>query len=357
MEIEKKHMRSMLQNISVLVISILLLFIVVECIIRTSGIFESQKEISIQFSTFERYNPNLTFLGKEYMPGKEGEMYGAYVKINSLGFRGKEYSARKSEGTERIFVLGDSMTFGLGVNNGEPYAERLEALLNTQSGKKYEVWNLGHVGHNTLQELEALKLKWLLYDPDFIIIGYHINDPECSWGGCGEDLRQATFHAYEQPFAIPLGYVRKQKLQQKSHFLRWLSLKYDASLRLIGFRDPYKDETQNLHHLGSLTWEKNKEAFASFKEISQSKNAPVLLIIFSEADYLTLDPYPYSWIHEQLKKEAEENGFYVIDLYDTFKKYDTSMLKVRSDDGHPSPFAHQLIANEIYAQLKESNFF
>src|SRR2546430_1564409 len=48
------------------------------------------------------------------------------VKINSLGMRDREYSVEKPKGTYRILVLGDSYTFGSGVQADETYAKLLE---------------------------------------------------------------------------------------------------------------------------------------------------------------------------------------------------------------------------------------
>ncbi len=53
-----------------------------------------------------------------------------YVSTNSLGIRGKEISLEKPQDTYRILLLGDSMTFGWGVNEGETFAKILETNLN-----------------------------------------------------------------------------------------------------------------------------------------------------------------------------------------------------------------------------------
>ncbi len=67
------------------------------------------------------------------------------VRVNREGFRGREISAQKPAGTFRIFLLGDSFTFGLGVENDETYAAVLEAGLNedARNGPRYEVINGG----------------------------------------------------------------------------------------------------------------------------------------------------------------------------------------------------------------------
>jgi hypothetical protein len=99
------------------------------------------------------------------------------ISINSDGFRDKEYPLEKSKNTFRIIILGDSVTFGFGVENNESYPKILEAKLNTlNNGINYEVLNFGVWGYGTIQEVETLKIKGVKYKPDMVILGYHGTD-------------------------------------------------------------------------------------------------------------------------------------------------------------------------------------
>ena len=128
---------------------------------------------------------NNPIIGSELKPNVE-EKFDGYpiklprvttVKINSDGFRDKEYSIEKLNNTFRIIVLGDSITFGWGVENNETFSEILEDKLNSlNNGINYEVLNFGVHGYNTLQEVELLKEKGLKYKPDMVIVGYYMND-------------------------------------------------------------------------------------------------------------------------------------------------------------------------------------
>src|SRR3989338_8759202 len=200
-----------LPNLILLVLSVFLFFAVGEIVTRISGVYDAEDAIRNQAGTFYKFNPSFSIAQIEHIPNKEGKMYGAYVMINSLGYRDKEYNTQKPEGTFRILVFGDSNTFGLGVNQGETYSDQLELLLNKNSSREYEVWNLGRIGHNTLQELEILQRWGLGYEPDLIILGYHHADPECPYDGCGEELQRATFDAFDGPYGIPLDYNWKER--------------------------------------------------------------------------------------------------------------------------------------------------
>lgn len=101
------------------------------------------------------------------------------VATNSLGFRGvKEIEKQKPEGTYRILVIGDSMTFGWGVEDDETFVSVLERNLNAAAAevgtpKKFEVINAGFIGGFTLDGFyswlvnEGLSLK-----PDLVLVSF-----------------------------------------------------------------------------------------------------------------------------------------------------------------------------------------
>ena len=53
------------------------------------------------------------------------------ITTNSLGLRGEEVETVKPEDSYRVLMLGDSMTFGWGVENEETFSSVLEQRLNS----------------------------------------------------------------------------------------------------------------------------------------------------------------------------------------------------------------------------------
>jgi lysophospholipase L1-like esterase len=81
--------------------------------------------------------------GRHAVPGK----FDVRVTINGQRFRApREYAPRAAAGVTRVAVLGDSMTFGWGADDGETYPAQLEALLSGPSPGGYEVINAGYPG-------------------------------------------------------------------------------------------------------------------------------------------------------------------------------------------------------------------
>ena len=120
-----------------------------------------------------------------------------HIRVNSYGFRGKEYSQEVPAEVNRIAFLGDSETFGAALNEDETISGCLEERLNeTVSGEKFEVLNFGFPGYNTLQELRVLKTKAIKLNPSTVIVYYVLNDPILDPGFTTLKKRRFYYRSY-----------------------------------------------------------------------------------------------------------------------------------------------------------------
>lgn len=87
-------------------------------------------------------------LGYELQPGYERRVDGRYLKINDLGFRGDEVSDR--DGLHRLALLGDSVTFGIGLTQDRTIASLIEENVRCNG---FAVINLGVPGYG-VQEID-----------------------------------------------------------------------------------------------------------------------------------------------------------------------------------------------------------
>lgn len=101
------------------------------------------------------------------------------VATNSLGLRGaRELEKQKPEGTFRILVIGDSMTFGWGVEDDETFSSVLERNLNAVAAKagiqkKFEVINAGFNGGFTIDGIYSwLVNKGFKMKPDLVVVSF-----------------------------------------------------------------------------------------------------------------------------------------------------------------------------------------
>lgn len=100
------------------------------------------------------------------------------ININSLGFRGDEFSKIKPDRTYRIFMLGSSPMFGYGATSDETTIPGFmqKFLDKTDFGFDIEVINSGVQAINSDTELEIIKQKLITFSPDLIIIYDGWND-------------------------------------------------------------------------------------------------------------------------------------------------------------------------------------
>jgi lysophospholipase L1-like esterase len=97
------------------------------------------------------------------------------INSNADGFRTHEFTAKKP-GTLRIVTLGDSSTFGWGVDPDYTFQNLLEKRLIQSLGREVEVFNLGVSGHTTRHGLGVLRhYAWKL-NPDLLIVSFGSND-------------------------------------------------------------------------------------------------------------------------------------------------------------------------------------
>jgi lysophospholipase L1-like esterase len=109
--------------------------------------------------------------GRKIMPGAFAHTY----SNNSYGFRGsREYDFKKG-GKYRILFLGDSFTYGLGVNDEQTFAYLTEKLL-LGNGLDVEVINTGNPGKGTDYELRLFQVLGGKFNPDLTVVCFVGND-------------------------------------------------------------------------------------------------------------------------------------------------------------------------------------
>ena len=103
--------------------------------------------------------------------------WGHVVKLNTDYFRWPEF-AKKKVGQISIVILGDSMTFGIGMPISSTYPYLVNQSLNQDGQEKYRVYSLAIPGGTLENHLANLKQYYELLDPDLIIYGAYHNDLE-----------------------------------------------------------------------------------------------------------------------------------------------------------------------------------
>ncbi len=99
------------------------------------------------------------------------------VRINSEGFRGPERTRGRSTEVYRVLCIGNSVTFGLYVEEHETFAAILrQALEHARPGRRIEVINAGVAGYTSFQGRRYLERELSDLDSDLIVVEFGIND-------------------------------------------------------------------------------------------------------------------------------------------------------------------------------------
>ncbi|MEC7983922.1 MAG: hypothetical protein VX278_02085 [Myxococcota bacterium] len=143
------------------------------------------------------------------------------VTYNNMGFRDGDFQLPKGS-RKRVVVLGDSVAFGKGVDQEQSFPAIID-----QKREDLEVWNLGLQGCTAECMNRIVKEKFVLFQPDLIIMQ-----------SSGNDLDQTLWKSAQKD-VIPATSIRSLQLVQRSLLLQWF-------LRLYG-QDTLKRQLELTH--------------------------------------------------------------------------------------------------------------
>jgi lysophospholipase L1-like esterase len=270
-------------------------------------------------------SPN-PLIGHHHVPAAQATLMGVSVRINSDGFRDDEYGVERGD-KRRIMFLGDSLTFGWGVEKEQTFEHLLEGDLDAQAPT--EVINLGIGNYNTTQEFNLFIEKGLKYRPDEVVLFYFINDAEPM-------PRKARFPGLGNYRIVTFYWSRIKAL--RSRFAETPGFKEFYSAL-------YADEADG--------WAKSKAAFLQLRDASVKQGFDLKVVLLPELHQL--DPYTFSREHRLIVDFLQSNDIATLDLAPHFRGVkDPQGLWVAMDDAHPNARAHRLIADYTLDFLTEN---
>jgi lysophospholipase L1-like esterase len=259
------------------------------------------------------------------------------VVSNRLGYRDRDHDVRDPR-RYRIAVIGDSFTWGQGIEENERYTNLIQAAL----GSGYEVMNFGLPGHDMPQHLQVLD-EVLPMRPDFVLLQLFINDFETT--------------AMERPTPRPLisddaarGWGRSSVLYDLVNG-RWVQFQEAA-----GITESY------VHYLDRNLRDPDapnaRLAFGMLQEfIAKARAAGVAvgIVLFPMTDAMGRRGagYPVGFIHDRVRQIGDAAGVACLDLLPAFSSYDDpKSLWVSRFDAHPNAVANKRAAEEILSTFR-----
>lgn len=257
-------------------------------------------------------------------------------------FRGRLAASEEAATAPTLFIaaVGDSITFGQGIERDEDlYPSVLERELRA-AGVRAEVFNMSRPGWNTPQELAELRRHVEAGERfDLIVLGFCLNDiadhvPETP------GFREAARRLRRPPallaplvarsFAASFLYTRYVRLTSPVIRLRSAAL-------AEGYRAPE-------------TFEPLARQLAEVARLAGSSGAPLIVVTFPDL-VAPWDRYPYRDVHRRLDDLWKQLGATHVDLLPLFERHRHDALHAGLMDAHPNELAHRLAAGEVAAAV------
>ena len=306
-------------------------------------------EVALRFLGFGyilqyQYDPNLLWTMKPKQKAF-APSYGVGYYINAHGLRDDEFDVKKKPGEFRILGLGDSITFGQGVDFGVTFIQQLEHRLNALTVyDTVQVINSGVAGYNLFQELAYLKSRGLAYQPDLVVLGFCKNDV----------VSEADLMQLHQMAKEGLSFGIGSAWQKWKNRIAWLHLVdgvytrvfpkvHDSSQNLLAYAPGPKDY---------LRWSDTQKQLIEIARVLAAKNIPLIVIVFPMQQEIAEKQTDDSLNH--LLPIAGQVSFVVFDLYPAFVKHAAESLFL--DPVHLSQQGHEIAARSIFELIIQNDF-
>jgi hypothetical protein len=237
-------------------------------------------------------------------------------------------SATHHKSTVRIAFLGDSFTYGLGVEASQTFAYQTGVLLN----RRWPAWcatiNLGRPGEDLIREWSIYNLVKDGLRPHVVVQVISPNDLDVDFYQDMERIGRITARrSWASRYSLLVAYVedKVRSMIQYRHLLDYMR----------GGPTPEARER---------SWRIISHVIEATRKLVEADGARYVLVRFP----FLLDPANPSLdeVHDGTADLARRLGIPYLDLRDAFDKQDKDRMSQHRDD-HPSPAAHKIAAEAL----------
>jgi lysophospholipase L1-like esterase len=282
------------------------------------------------------------------------------ASFNSWGMRGDE--PRESP-RPRILAVGDSNTFGYGVEDDETWPAQLDRRL-AEAGHPRPVLNLSTVGFMIDDQLRYLEATLPAYRPDIVILMPLPNGYALTPGA--ETYHQRKMAKERRVRSVWIGWTQNTAIEStRRRIQRWrktLALEAAAVLLTTGGLDT-PNASDGVRDDSRAELELRRRYFAERLGVLRARldesGARLLVVLLPEADVFiggsVSDP---SWVdrlgqRSWVDRLAREEGIPLVDISERLAAdSDPTSLILGVGDTHPSARAQRLIAAAVGAELE-----
>jgi lysophospholipase L1-like esterase len=261
---------------------------------------------------------------------------GPRISVNSLGFREREVGP-KDPNRYRIAVIGDSFTWGQGIEERDRFSNLLEGFL----GSQYEVLNFGRPGNNMPEHLNEIELV-LPLRPNFVLLQLYVNDFETP------TMKRPETHPL-LPSDLDGRLVRSSLLYQLL-LGRWAQFQ-----QAVGLSETYT------HYMARYLQDPNapdaRAAFGMLRQLidrARAAGVPIGVVFFPAPDAMGPNgaTYPFGYLHDRARAICAEEQIPYLDLLAPFSTFrPPRSMWVSPFDAHPNAKANRRAAFEILREF------
>jgi hypothetical protein len=282
----------------------------------------------------------LPFLRPHYEARLTTSEYVMSMKHNSLGFRDSEHLKKRSEAITRVVIIGDSFTYGWGVDQDQTYPALLQPLLDGAGDRQYEILNMGIPDTGTVEARQIAQVA-MTFDPQIIVLAMLLED---RWAVNGNDLvdnarqpqgEQASTAGRQPSAGVPTSI--HNFLAGNSALYAYIMTRVGHIMRrqAIGMR-----KNQNRQELDAA-WELTTGLLAELND--RAKAANVTFAVMRCPFYFDAQRGEPDRISRRLAELGHDLEIPVLDLLPGIQQLDTGSL-YHQRDGHWTPAGNEAAA-------------
>lgn len=280
-------------------------------------------------------------------------LYSFLHKTNSHGLRQDKESQDKDSKILRVAFLGDSMTYGLGVENNETFP----SLLDSPS---FETLNFGVIGYGPYEEKELFEDFVVNFAPDVTVLcfltGNDLDEVADGPGryeiiGDGFLWDKAAEHTVKYRFKFmkttPVLKNIHYSLIKRSNLYNIIIYGVDYTVKPVDYNNAF---------------EKTAGVISEIKKIADANGSRLVLLVIPTTSIEVLGTEkerPYFLrgfpLNSKLEELTRENDIGFLDLLEDFRNYPNPEKLYFKFDGHLTPEGHKFVALKLGDFLKVFN--
>jgi lysophospholipase L1-like esterase len=263
--------------------------------------------------------------------------------VNAAGLRGGEIGPKSKR---RVLALGDSMTWGWGVSQGEEWIHAAAREVARLGGPEIESLNGGVNGYGTANELARLEELGPELSPDLVLVGFFIND-------FADNLLGAT-----GAYAVRDGYLfdlasqqtfREDWLTRRSHLWRLATAAWETyRVRYAGGMPDARPGRRLTAHEVRDSMELSLECFRRMATVTRSLGARLGVVWLPPLAYTLAGFRPeHIPLQSELQRRVAAAGIDSLDLLPTFEAQPAREGLYIPGDGHFSARGHRVAGEAV----------